>query len=75
MVTNIMRLMIEAVVLYAWISWMLAFIALLAHRASTPGATLRSMAGQAALAAIVHPLALAQVCYGLALRAIAAFRK
>lgn len=75
MIGNIVRLMLEGIVLYSLISWLMAFIVLFAHRDATPDKTLRQLAYEAVVTAFTHPRDLAHSIYGLALRVIASLRK
>lgn len=75
MAINIIRVMVEGVILYAAVSWVMAFVVLVTHRDLTLPKTLRQLAKDAVVVAFNHPLDLAFSIYTLALRVTRSMRK
>lgn len=75
MTTNIIRIMVEGVILYAAVSWIMAFVVLVAHRDLALPKTLWQLVKDAAVVAFNHPLDLAFSIYTLALRVTRSMRK
>jgi hypothetical protein len=73
MAENIIRSLIELVVLYLILAWIVSVVLLLAHK--SPALPARRLLWRAVVQTVTHPLDFVIVVYVLALRVLASFRR